>query len=242
VESISIHKGPHGTQFGAPGPLGVFDVTTRRPGPETEGEFSYTYGSHELHRGIIHTSGAILPNLFLGIDGLYARDEGWYEDELTGDAYGKHETTSGRIKLVWEATDQLEFTLTAGADHHDDDPVVYLPFTTDALYQVHADPDASATGRQGYQALRAVWKQDDWQVKSITSHRSSDFEDEDNALLVEVFFPGSSVRERDQEVTAWTQEIQPACGVALAHRTVFLPEGIRPRSLHPRHRPLGGRQ
>jgi len=208
VENISIYKGPHGTQFGAPGPLGVFDVTTRRPGPDTEAEFSYTYGSNELHRGIFHTSGAILPNLFIGIDGLYARDEGWYEDELTGDAYGKHETTSGRIKLVWEATNQLELTLTAGASYHDDDPVVYLPFTTDALYKVHADPDASATGRQSYEALRAVWKEDEWQLKSITSHRSSDFEDEDNALLVEVFFPGSSVRERDQEITAWTQEIR----------------------------------
>lgn len=208
VEEISVYKGPHGTRFGAPGPLGVFDVTTRRPGPDLEGELSYTYGSHELHRGILHTSGAILPNLFLGIDGLYSRDEGWYEDRLTGDAYGRHETASGRIQLVWEATDRLELTLTAGADHHDDDPVVYVPFGTHDLHKVSADPDASATGGQSHEALRAVWKEDGWQLKSITSHRRSDFEDKDAALLVEIFNPLSTLRERDQEIAAWTQEIR----------------------------------
>lgn len=208
VDSISIHKGPHGSAFGAPGPLGVFEVTTRRPGPNPEGEFSYTYGSNEWHRGIVHAGGAILPNLFFGIDGLYARDEGWWEDRLTGHAYGKHETMSGRIQLVWEATDQLEFTFTAGAGHHDDDPVIYVPLGTDDLYKVFTDPNASATGRQSYEALRAVWKEDGWQLKSITSHRDSDFEDYDGAMLAEVFFPGVTLRERDQEVTSWTQEIR----------------------------------
>ena len=112
--------------------------------------------------GYRHASGAILPNLFLGIDGLYARDEGWWEDRLTGDSYGKHETKSGRIQLVWEATDQLEFTFTAGGGHHNDDPVVYVPLGTHDLYKAYTDPNASATGRQGYEALRAVWKEDGW--------------------------------------------------------------------------------
>ena len=208
LEDLSIYKGPHGTMFGAPGPLGVFDVTSRRPGPELAGDASYTYGSNDWHKGVFHASGPILPGLYFGIDGLYSEDEGWFEDRLTGDAYGKHQTAAGRIQLLWDATEKLAFTLTAGADHHDDDPAIYVPHGTDDLHKTRADPDSYSTGDQAYGALKAVWKEDGWQVKSITSHRRVDSRDSDDNLLVEVFFPGSLMRERDQEISAWTQEIR----------------------------------
>jgi|GEM_PF-3016875 len=208
ASGITIYKGPHGTLFGAPGPAGVFDVTTRRPEAGLEGEASYTYGSNAFHRGTLHTGGEVRPGLLFGVDFLYSESEGWFKDRLTGDPYGKSESAAMLAKLIWQATDQLEFTLTAGLQHHDDDPPVFLPFGSSVPREVSADPDASATGWGAFQALRAVWKEDDWQIKSITSHRDSHSEDRDAALLFEIFKPGTLFRERDQEVSAWTQEIR----------------------------------
>jgi iron complex outermembrane receptor protein len=208
ASGITIHKGPHGTLFGAPGPAGVFDVTSRHPEDGLEREASYTYGSHAFHRGTLHTGGKVRPGLLFGVDFLYSESEGWFRDRLTGDPYGKSESAAMLAKLIWQATEQLEFTLTSGLQRHDDDPAVFMPFGGSVPRHVSADPDASATGWGAFQALRAVWREDDWQIKSITSHRESHSEDQDAALLFEIFKPGTLYRDRDLDISAWTQEIR----------------------------------
>lgn len=209
VERFSFFKGPHGTSFGVPNSMGVIDVTTQAPDAVLRGDASYTYGSYELNQAVAHISGPILPNLFFGLDGLYSRDEGWYEDRTTGDPYGKHDIASGRMRLRWLPTDQLEINFIAGLDHHDDDPVVYVPSDrTNDRYKVYSSPDAYSTGSQNYQSLQALWKGGNWQVKSITSHRDSDFDDDDPVFLQEIFDPGMLPRKREQDITTWTQEIR----------------------------------
>lgn len=209
IDGVSVYKGPHGTAFGAPGPMGVFDISTRPVGRETAGDFSYIRGSHDLHRAAFQTGGRILPTLSIGLDGLFSKDEGWFTDTLTGDPYGKHETLAGRLRLVWTPSDPLEITFTAGISRHDDDPAAYVASaTTRNRYKLPADPDAFATGGQHYQALRAIWKADTWQVKSITSHRRSDFDDSDNALVLDLFDPFSLQRQREQDIRSWTQEFR----------------------------------
>jgi len=208
ADGVSLYKGPHGTHFGVPGPMGLLDVTTRRPGSAFEGEVSYTYGSDDLHRGRIYTGGEIAPGLLLGIDLLHAESEGWSEDRFTGGPYGRTETDAALARLIWQVSDRLELTFTAGYERHDDDPVAYYPHDTSSFYKVGVDPDASATGWQAFQALRALWKGDGWQLKSITSHRDADFKDRDTALLFELFNPGALFRVRGQEISAWSQEIR----------------------------------
>lgn len=208
ADRVSIYKGPHGTSFGAPGPFGMVEATTRRPEPGIQGDISYSYGSHDTHRGTIHTSGEIAPGLLFGIDFQYFETEGWYRDRLTGNPYGKAEGTSALAKLIWQPADHLELTFTAGYEHHDDHPSMYVPFDTSGFYDVNIDPNASATGWNAFQALRAVWKEDGWQIKSITSHSSSDFEDQDAGMLLAIFNPVSLSRDRDQENSTWTQEIR----------------------------------
>jgi iron complex outermembrane receptor protein len=209
VKRMSFYKGPHGTSFGVPNSMGVFEVVTRAPGPELHGDASYKYGSYEFHELLAHVSGPILPNLFFGLDGMYSRDDGWFQDQLTGGDYGEHELASGRMRLRWLPTDCLEINFTLGLDRHDDDPPIYVPFdTTTDRYVLLTSPDAYSRGGQNYQALQAIWKGRDWQVKSITSRRDSDFDDDDDALLLDVFTPFTLQRSRQQDVTTWTQEIR----------------------------------
>lgn len=208
VTEISLFKGPHGTAFGAPGAVGVLDARIAPPEEEWHGELSQTYGSHDFFRTTFGAGGKIAPGLFLDIDGLYSRSDGWFTDRLTGDDYGRSETFGGTLRLRWVPSEQLDFTFTAGIQRHDDHPAVYLPFRADDIHRFAGDSDAFATGGQHYQALKAVWKGEGWQLKSITSHRRSDFDDSDNALLLEIFDPFSLQRQREQDVRAWTQEIR----------------------------------
>lgn len=209
VERVSFYKGPHVTSFGVPHSMGVIEAVTRAPGEEFQSKASYSYGSHGLERMIGHVSGQIAPKWFLGIDGLYSTDDGWFKDTLTGNDYGAHETMSGRARLRWLPTDQLEFNLFLGLEHHDDDPAVFVSSAkTLDPYKLPTDPDAYARGGQNYQSFQALWKGDDWQVKSITTRKDSRFDDSDQALLMDLFSPFTLQRTRQQDVSTWSQEIR----------------------------------
>lgn len=209
VERIDFFKGPQGTAFGVPHSMGVLQVVTRPPGQEWAGGAAYSFGSYQFHQGVAYLSGPVASNLFFGLEGLYARDDGWFEDRTTDASYGKHETASGRARLRWLATERLEFNLTLGVERHDDDPSIYVPSDrTQNPYRLYTSPDAYATGGQNYQALHALWSGDGWQVKSISSHRAADFDDYDPVLLLEVFELFSLPRARAQDVSAWTQEFR----------------------------------
>ncbi|MEY4245079.1 MAG: hypothetical protein RLZZ245_2664, partial [Verrucomicrobiota bacterium] len=209
VDKFALHKGPHGTAFGIPHCMGIIDVTTRQPGSESEGELSFLHGSYELNQVLARVSGPVSSNLFFGIDSLYSEDEGWFTNKETGNSYGKRGLASGRARLRWLPNDDMEFNLILGIDHHDDDPVVYVHSgaSTDR-YSVYAAPEAYSTGGQNYEGLSFLWRRDGWQMKSITSHRDSDFDDYDPVLLKEVFDPGSTPRLRRQDVSSWTQEFR----------------------------------
>ena len=209
VEQLSLSKGPHGTSVGVPNSMGLIEVVTRSPDEETRRELSYTYGSYELHQVLGHVSGPLRDDLFLSLDGRFSQDEGWFEDRMTGDAYGKHETLSGRARLRWLPSERWEFNLTLGADDHDDDPQVYV--RTDLNqdpYKAYTSPEAYATGGQSYQALQALWRGDTYQIKSTTSHRDSEFDDHDPLFLKGIFDPASLPRTREHEASTWTQEIR----------------------------------
>lgn len=209
VESIAVYKGPHGTSFGVPGSMGVIDVVTRPPSLEPRSEFLYALGSYESQQVLAQVSGPLRPGLFFGLDGRFSQDEGWFEDVLTGNPYGRHETISGRARLRWLPHERLELNLTAGMDRHDDDPQVYVASDrTNDRYKTFTAPGAYATGGQNYQALQALWSEDAWQIKSTTSHRDSHFDDSDPAFLRNLFDPGSLSRTRRRDISTWTQEIR----------------------------------
>jgi iron complex outermembrane recepter protein len=209
LERLSFYKGPHGTALGVPHSMGVIEAVTRPPGPNLRGDASYTHGSDQLNQARARVSGPIRSDLFFGLDGLFSHDDGWFEDRLTGDSYGRHERASGRLRLRWLPTDSLEFNLTLGLDHHDDDPVAYVPSDrTKDPYVLATSPDAYSRGGQNHQALQALWKADGWQLKTITSRREAEFDDSDDALLLEVFNPVSFPRLREQDVSTWTQEVR----------------------------------
>lgn len=242
VEEFAFHKGPHGTAFGIPHSMGLIDVTTHPPGPESEGELSFMHGSYGLNQGLACVSGPVSSNLFFGIDSLYSEDEGWFTNSETGKPYGKHGLASGRARLRWLPNDDMEVNLILGIDHHDDDPVIYVNSgnATDP-YAVDAAPEAYATGGQNYEGLSFLWRRDGWQIKSITSRRDSDFDDYDPVLLKEVFDPGCTPRLRRQDVSSSTQEFRAestAPDAALQWRTgLFM--GSRDSSLYHDIRGLG---
>ncbi len=209
VDRFSFYKGPHGTAFGIPHSLGVIDVVTRPPGSETEGDLSFLVGSYETTQVLTNLSGPVSSNLFLGIDALWAADEGWFTSKETRESYGAHGMASGRARLRWVPNDRMEANLIVGIGHHDDDPVVYVPlgFNMDNP-SVYASPDAYSRGSQIYEGLSFLWRLDGWQVKSITAHRDSDLDDYDPVLLKEVFDPGSTPRLRKQDMSHWTQEFR----------------------------------
>ena len=209
VEEFRVLKGPNGTAVGVPHSMGVVDVVTRAPDSLARGNLSYRYGSYESHRLKAHLSGPIAETFFFGIDGFFESTEGWFTDLLTGDSYGERETFGGRFRFRWVPSDELEVDLTLGSSRHDDDPPVYVPVRGSwDQYLTYTSPQAYSTGGQDYQVLRATWKGEGWQMKSVSSHRNTEFDDNDPMFLQNVFDPGRLPRRRDLEMDVWSQEVR----------------------------------
>ena len=208
IDIIEFYKGPHGTAFGVPHSMGVFRAETVAPDATPRALAAAAYGTDGWFQLRAHASGQVANGLYLGIDGLHSGADGWFADDLTDDPYGAKELSSGRMRLRWVPDDHLEFSIIAGVSRFDDDPVVYVRPGADDPYQISTRPGGYSEGGNHYQSLQGQWTGETWRFKSITSHRHSDFDDDDPAFFLNAFPIPPVPRTRDQDVTDWSQEFR----------------------------------
>lgn len=131
VERVEILRGPQGTLFGRNTIGGAISVTTRSPGPDTEGNLQVTAGNH----GRIDVKGMVnLPlaeNLFVKATGASFNRDGYVRHLVDGRDLGDVETLTGRLDILWEATPDLNVRLAVeGTRDRSNGPAFVLAGTT----------------------------------------------------------------------------------------------------------------
>ena len=115
LESIEVLRGPQGILFGRNVTGGAILMNTKKP----EDEFEVTVraaadggsqgGLNNYLMGNI--GGPVTDTLSVKLTGYYNNDEGWHENQYTGDDFGEIKQTMVRPAIVWAPNDDVEFVL-----------------------------------------------------------------------------------------------------------------------------------
>ncbi|UTW59086.1 TonB-dependent receptor [Kordiimonas sp. SCSIO 12603] len=142
IERIEVLKGPQGTLFGRNTAAGAVSIITQKPDLE---EFSARvrarYGKYDkkLIDGMINIP--FSETVALRANLLVNKQNGYEDDALTGEDYGRQDNVTGRVQLRWEPSERTAFNLAYEFDHTDQDEE--RPIVGVANGQYRTAPDAS---------------------------------------------------------------------------------------------------
>lgn len=188
VEQVEVLKGPQGTLYGRNTMGGVIKVYTKQPGNEVESSLGVDIGNYHSKEFRASWSGPIVEDkLFLGVYGLGAFKDGYMENDTpAGGDDGRHQDgKSGRLKLRYLPTDDLDMTLSFDIQNHDDGAypmrrternsfVQSGKFAVDDPYHYSHDYEGSQKNDCWGLALNSEYQTDYGKLFSVTGYRFFD--------------------------------------------------------------------
>jgi iron complex outermembrane receptor protein len=107
IERIEVLRGPQGTLFGKNATAGVINVVTARPSRELEGKMEVSAAEQDEYRVRGTIAGPLGETLAARFTGYYNDVGGHLDNVTTGEDHGGFESYGARVKLEWDATDNL---------------------------------------------------------------------------------------------------------------------------------------
>ncbi len=112
ISRIEVLKGPQGTLYGRNTTGGAINIISAKPTEEFEGFARIRYGSYER----AELEAAVSGGLGESVQGRLAvswidQGEGWQDDILTGQEYGKEDKQSARLLLAFQPGDRTDILL-----------------------------------------------------------------------------------------------------------------------------------
>ncbi|MDJ0919913.1 MAG: TonB-dependent receptor [Henriciella sp.] len=125
LEGVEVLRGPQGLLFGRNVTGGAILLNTTTPGDEFEatGRVAVETGLKYIASGSI--SGPMIEDRLSGkLAVFHSDDEGWFENDFTGEEHGANETTIIRPALNFAPNENLQFILKAEVGEMDGDGTV----------------------------------------------------------------------------------------------------------------------
>lgn len=185
IERVEVLRGPQGTLFGKNASAGVISVTTARPTSDFSGSGELTIAEHDEYRVRGTVSGPLSPTLRARVTGYYNDVRGITRNIGTNRWVNGSESFGVRGKLEWDATENLNFLLSAEYRETNadccgstfiriDNPVLrsvvgsqIVPSRTNRT--INEDSDTYANSRQQTYSLQADWDLGAATITSITA-------------------------------------------------------------------------
>lgn len=173
VESADFLPGPQGTVLGASRPGGVLNLFTRLPGNDWHGNAQGSFGNFDAVSLSAGVSGPVVKDqLFLGVDGLFAKRNGYFYNTTTLTHPDSRETLAGRIQLRWTPAERLDFTATFGVDRFHDGALVARPLNwTGGFYDLSQDAPGYNYQSSHTYSLRGAWTGEKVRVVNVLARR-----------------------------------------------------------------------
>jgi iron complex outermembrane receptor protein len=110
VSRVEVLRGPQGTLFGRNTIGGAVNITTRDPGDTLAARFLLGTGSRDLVHARASVDIPLGENAALLLAAALRDQDGWGE-RADGEVFDTNESRSGRMKLVWDPTEDLHVSL-----------------------------------------------------------------------------------------------------------------------------------
>jgi len=111
LERVEVLRGPQPVFFGQNATAGAFSLTTRKPGPEWEANFTGEVGNFGRKTIEAAAGGPITDTFGIRVAGKWDRMDGYLTDVFTGDNFPAGRDLAGRVIMQWAPTDQFEATM-----------------------------------------------------------------------------------------------------------------------------------
>ena len=117
IARVEVLKGPQGTLFGRNTSAGAISIITNQPDATPLMQGTIQLGNYDKARLDVTGNAPITDNLFLRVNGVINRRDGYLTDALTGDKREQEDNSSFRAALRWEPGPNTDLTLSY--DHDD---------------------------------------------------------------------------------------------------------------------------
>ena len=125
VQRIEILKGPQGHLYGRNTLGGAIKYVTRKPDNETRGSFSFKAGTDSLTKVKGNYSTPLgEDSVYWSIAAMSEQRDGYQTNLFDGDEYGSSDKFAVRSTLVWDASENVQVTLTGDYFEDNSDPLV----------------------------------------------------------------------------------------------------------------------
>lgn len=116
IQQIEVLKGPQGALYGRNAVAGAILVTTKKPGDEPEGKIKVGVGTQGSAKISASYSTPLSDTLKGSITYSHRETDGFYTNIFTGsdDSVDYLKDDTGRVRLLWDASEDLSFDLKAG--------------------------------------------------------------------------------------------------------------------------------
>jgi len=234
IERVEVLRGPQGTLYGKNASGGVVHIITRDPTPELSGTAAATAIEDDEYRLDGSISGPITDSLGYRLTGSGVNADGYAENVYNGDSINDTQSYNIRGKLLWQASDDLEFMLASDYSKSDCDctalsvrAILEGPNQQELLEQqlpvvpskhnqdVNNDQAAFTHIRSSGHSVTANWDLDEYVLTAITAYRDWESEsivDFDNspANPLALSFPSPPKTDQNQ----FSQELRLASAPA----------------------------
>ena len=118
VERMEVLKGPQPLYFGMNATAGAFNIQSKRPTQEWEGNTTFEIGNHGSYEWEGGIGGPVSDTLAIRVAGLYDRAAGPIKNGISHKRHPQYQNTGGRISALWTPTEQLSiFSKFEGSRH-----------------------------------------------------------------------------------------------------------------------------
>lgn len=120
VERIEVLRGPQGTLFGRNATGGLINIVTKKPSHDFGGNVVGRVGNYGAAGISGYVTGGLTDQLAVGVSGSYYDDSGYVKDLVRGGRANPRTAYGARLKLLFEPSDGVSFTLAANYTHWKD--------------------------------------------------------------------------------------------------------------------------
>ena len=117
IARVEVLKGPQGTLFGRNTSAGAISIVTNKPNDQLTAFGTIQGGSYGKVRIDATGNVPISDTLYLRVNGVFNRRNGYLHDAVTGEDRERQHNMSGRAALRWAPSASTDFVLTLSLIH-----------------------------------------------------------------------------------------------------------------------------